>query len=105
MVVYGDLLFLINFSMDFLCFYISCRLLHKKLPTLRACLSAFVGGIYSVASLFIVTNAKLAIVMDIAVLVFMCLVVYLDKVISFTMLLKGIFLYFFVFYHIKTLLS
>lgn len=96
MVVYGDLLFLINFSMDFLCFYISCRLLHLKLPTSRACLSAVIGGVYSVISIFLVLNKVQAFVIDIAVLIFMCLIVYLHKNTVFKKIVKGIFLYFFV---------
>lgn len=94
MIVYGDLLFLINFSMDFLCFYISFLLLHQKLPLFRAFLSAFVGGIYSVASLFIVTNEVCAFAFDISVLVMMCLLVYLRRGISLGKIFKGIFLYF-----------
>ncbi len=96
MVVYGDLLFLVNFSMDFLCFYISCRLLHQKLPTLRACIAAFAGGIYSVVSLFLEIDPKEALALDISVLFIMCLTVYLQKSVSFKKILKGIFLYFFV---------
>ena len=30
--VYGDLLFCVNFSMDFLCFYLTAKLLHRRLP-------------------------------------------------------------------------
>ena len=96
MIVYGDLLFLINFSMDFLCFYISCLFLHQKLPLFRAFLSAFIGGIYSVASLFIVTNEVCAFAFDISILVMMCLLVYLRRGISLGKIFKGIFLYFFV---------
>ena len=79
MVVYGDLLFLINFSMDFLCFYISCLLLHKKMPTVRVCLSACLGGVYSVASLFISVGKTEAVIIDMSVLLLMCCTVYLDK--------------------------
>lgn len=96
MVVYGDLLFLINFSMDFLCFYISCFLLHRKLPLFRVCLSAAVGGIYSVISLFINADKNKALILDLLVLVLMCLAVYLDKYTKFSRIIKGIFLYFFV---------
>ena len=96
MAVYGDLLFLINFSMDFLCFYISCYLLHQKLPTFRACIASCLGGIYSVLSLFIVTEKYLAIFIDLLVLILMCLTVYLTKNITFRKIVKGIFLYFFV---------
>jgi sigma-E processing peptidase SpoIIGA len=96
MIVYGDLLFLINFSMDFLCFYISCLLLHKKLPTLRACFSSCIGGIYSVVALFIVVDKISAFVIDISVLILMCIVVYYKRNESLGRILKSIFLYFFV---------
>ena len=96
MVVYGDLLFLINFSMDFLCFYISCFLLHRKLPLFRVCLSATVGGVYSVISLFLNADKNKSLIMDLFVLVLMCLTVYLDKYARFGRMIKGIFLYFFV---------
>lgn len=96
MVVYGDLLFLINFSMDFLCFYISCFLLHQKLPVFRACFASVVGGVYSVTALFIAVSRRGAIVLDVAVLVLMCLAVYLRRGVTFGKILKGIFLYFFV---------
>lgn len=79
MAVYGDLLFLINFSMDFLCFYFTCLLLHKKLPTLRACIASALGGAYSVAVLFVSVNARLATAADIAFLVLMCLVVFAER--------------------------
>ena len=96
MVVYGDLLFLINFSMDFLCFYISCLLLHQKLPLFRMCLSSFIGGVYSVLALFIPLKGLKATAIDIFVLVLMCLTVYLRKNVTLGKILKGIFLYFFV---------
>lgn len=79
MIVYGDLLFLINFSMDFLCFYFTCLLLHKKLPTLRACISSAVGGVYSVAALFLVLDRPLALALDVLVMVLMCLAVLSER--------------------------
>ena len=96
MVVYGDLLFLINFSMDFLCFYISCLLLHQKLPIFRACFSSLLGGMYSVMALFVTVNKIQAFAFDVLVLVVMCLMVYLKKETTLKRILKGIFLYFFV---------
>ena len=95
-VVYGDLLFLINFSMDFLCFYISCLLLHQKMPTLRAVLASVLGGSYSVAALFISASSFQALLIDAFVLILMCVIVYLRGGVSFLGMLKRIFLYFFV---------
>ena len=96
MIVYGDLLFLINFSMDFLCFYISCLLLHMKLPTLRALISSCIGGIYSVASLFVAVNKKTAFVIDLLALIVMCIIVYYKRNVGLGAIIKAIFLYFFV---------
>jgi len=72
-VVYADLLFLIDFSMDFLCFYITARLLHRDLRLWRCLAGAAVGGIYSVAALFIRTNMFWGIVADLSVCAVMCL--------------------------------
>ncbi len=96
MVVYGDLLFLINFSMDFLCFYLSCLLLHRKMNTLRCVLASIVGGIYSVSVLFIKIGGVGALLIDLAVLVFMCALAYGVRKNEFWNFLKSVFLYFFV---------
>ena len=96
MVVYGDLLFLINFSMDFLCFYLSCLLLHRKLNTFRCVLAAAVGGIYSVSALFIKIGGVGAFVIDLLVLIFMCFLAYGVRKNGFGGFVKSVFLYFFV---------
>lgn len=49
--VYGDVLFVINFSMDFLALYIAGRLVHLKMGTVRMLTAATVGGIYGVGAL------------------------------------------------------
>ena len=96
MIVYGDLLFLINFSMDFLCFYLSCLLLHQRLPTLRALLASCVGGIYSVAALFLDVDGVTALLVDGAVLVAMCMIVYTTRKVRAARIICSVALYFFV---------
>ena len=96
MIVYGDLLFLINFSMDFLCFYIACLLLHKRIAIFRTCLASVIGGIYSVAALFIKTQGGIALFLDISVLAFMCAIVFATKNTSLWWMLKAIFLFKFI---------
>lgn len=96
MAVYGDLLFLINFSMDFLCFYISCLLLHQRVPLLRACISSALGGAYSVFALFVNVNKSAALLIDLLALAVMCLIVYGKRGVSLFKILKRVFLYFFV---------
>lgn len=52
-VIYGDVFFLVNFSMDYLSLYLVRKLSHKP-PRLRRELSAAaLGGIYAVAALFL----------------------------------------------------
>ena len=46
-VIYSDILFLINFSLDYLCLFIAGRLLHRGGKAWRLLLGAAVGGLYS----------------------------------------------------------
>ncbi|MBE6596447.1 MAG: hypothetical protein E7641_02145 [Ruminococcaceae bacterium] len=66
-IVYVDLLFLINFSMDFLCFFITSRILSRRLSTPRALIGAAIGGIYADLALFIPFGRILALAVDLAV--------------------------------------
>jgi len=85
--VYADILFLINFSMDFLCFYITAKLLHRKLPKLRALLSSIFGGVYSVVILFAGFSPPLELVVDIFAWFIMCVTVFASKKLSFAKLM------------------
>ena len=96
MTVYGDLLFLINFSMDFLCFYLSFLLIGERIRALRACIASAIGGIYSVAALFIDTDGALALMMDIFALLVMCMTVYCSKGLGIKRFIKRTALYFIV---------
>ena len=49
--VYGDVLFVINFSMDFLCLYIAGKLSHTRMRTWRVVLGAAMGAVFGVVSL------------------------------------------------------
>lgn len=46
-VIYADILFLINFSIDFLCLFITSRVLNCAGKTYRLLLGGLLGGIYS----------------------------------------------------------
>ena len=74
--VYADVLFLINFSMDFLSLYICARVLHKRIWTLQMTVSASLGGIYSVARIFFDPSLILQLVFDVAVAMLMCFIAY-----------------------------
>lgn len=72
--VYADLLFLVNFSMDFLCFYLCARLLHRPLKLWRGVVASALGGVYAVAVLFLTVGRLPAFLLDVAVCVALCAV-------------------------------
>ena len=78
-IVYVDLFFLINFSMDFLCFFLTAKLLHHRLSVGRGLLGAAVGGLYADIALFLRMGMLGSILLDAAVCAVMCLVVFYQK--------------------------
>lgn len=72
--VYVDLYFLINMSMDFVCFFITSRLLSQKLHTLRALAGAAIGGAYACAALLLGVGGVLGMVADILACTLICAV-------------------------------
>ena len=74
--VYVDLLFLINFSMDFLCFYLSAKIMSVRLSTLRAILAAILGGIYSGIVLFFSAGYFFSLALDLAVCFLLCAIAF-----------------------------
>lgn len=91
--VYIDLLFLINFSMDYLCIYICSKVLHRKMKLPRMLASAALGGIYSVASLFLPISSAASLALDCAICLVMCAIVYLEKGRTIGSLLLSTFLF------------
>lgn len=78
-IVYADLLFLIDFSMDFLTFYMVSRILRQKVKLIRICSASAMGGIYSVVSLGMGEKGILAFALDIFVCFVMCMTAFLEK--------------------------
>ena len=78
-VVYADLLFLVNFSMDFLCFYVTARLLHKDVRVFRMILASALGGVYSVLILFIKLQTVFMVVVDLLACAIMCFLAFGTK--------------------------
>lgn len=77
--VYADVLFLINFSMDFLVFYICARLAGRRLYPFRSALASVLGGAYGVASLFIDANGFVTSICDVASLLVICGVAFASR--------------------------
>ena len=72
--VYIDLFFMINFSMDFLCFFLSSQLLSARLRLGRVICASALGGIYACVALFMQVGSAAALLIDILVCVLMCAV-------------------------------
>ena len=51
-VIYGDVLFLVNFSMDFLCLFVTGRLFHLRMRAGRLAVGGALGALYAVCEVF-----------------------------------------------------
>lgn len=74
--VYADILFFINAGMDYLCFCLTARLLHRPLSLPRTVLGASVGGVYAVVSLLLSVGQVSALCVDAGVCLLMCALVF-----------------------------
>ena len=77
--VYVDLFFLINFSMDFLCFFLTGKLLSRKLSLSRMLFASALGGIYANVSLLLSLGGIFGVLLDVAVCMLMCLVAFWEN--------------------------
>lgn len=57
-VIYGDVFFLVNFSMDFLALVLTQKLSHAKVSIPRLIFGGVLGGIYATAALFLPQSAE-----------------------------------------------
>ncbi len=95
-VIYADILFLIDISMDFLAIYITAWLLKVRFGAGRALLSAVIGAAFSVIS---VINRNDSLFLSVAVSVLMCFIAFSGN--GFVTKLKGLA----VFYAVSFLLG
>ena len=77
--VYVDVFFLINFSMDFLCYFLVAKLFGKHFSPKRGILGAAVGGIYADLSLFLSMGRVLSLAVDIGCATLMCTIFFYRK--------------------------
>ena len=75
-VIYGDVLFVINFAMDFLSLYLTGSLLSLRRRTLHLVLAASLGALYAVVSVFAGGNELISFAVSAAVSVLMCYTAY-----------------------------
>ena len=73
-VIYADVLFIVNFSMDFLSLYVTARIAHIRARPLPLCFGAALGALYATVSLFADTSGAVGLVINAAVAWLMCYV-------------------------------
>lgn len=74
--IYADVLFIINFSMDFLSLYIVGRLMHFRMKALRVILGASLGALYGVLELLFTGDSFGKMIITLSVLFTMCAVAF-----------------------------
>lgn len=77
--VYVDLFFLVNFSMDFLCLFLTAKILSLRLSVLRSLAGAAMGGLYADLSLFLPLGQVLSLLLHLLVCALMCAVTFLER--------------------------
>ena len=70
--VWGDLLFFVNFCIDFQCMFLTAKLLRRRFFLWRAAFFSALGAAYAVAALFFSTSGVLAFILDLFVCLLMC---------------------------------
>ena len=75
-VVYGDVLFLINFCMDLICLYIAGRVASVRISAVSLLIASALGGVYGVVSVFMPGLAVLSAVIGFGVSLLMCFVCF-----------------------------
>lgn len=74
--IYADVLFIVNFSMDFLSLYIVGRLMHFLMDAKRVIFGATVGALYGVLELLIRLSKWKQTAITLGVLCLMCLIAF-----------------------------
>lgn len=75
-VIYSDILFLINFSLDYLCLFIAGRLLHRGGRVWRLLLGALAGGFYSFIPYLFEPSVFVSFPLDIFAAILICLIAF-----------------------------
>jgi len=75
-VLYGDVLLIINFSMDFLALYITATILHLKRSNIRMTAAAVIGAVYSLLSVMSTHSTFTSALISVAVSVLLCFTAY-----------------------------
>lgn len=77
--VYVDLFFLVNFSMDFLCFFLTAKILGIPFKLRRGLIGGAIGGLFSDLSLFLPVGPILSLGLNGIVCALMCGAVFWER--------------------------
>lgn len=75
-VIYGDILFIVNFSMDFLSLYITARIGHVHIRVATMILGACIGALYATVAIFADPGGPAGWLISLAVAWLMCYVTF-----------------------------
>lgn len=73
-VIYADVLFVVNFSMDFLSLYVTARISHSRIRVLPMIFGAAIGALYATAAVFSGPQGMAGRVLNVAAAWLMCYV-------------------------------
>ncbi len=94
MVLYVDILFAINFSMDFFALFLTSIILRRKIFKERILLSAIFGGMYGVFDIVFLKKTLVSILLSVLVSLLMCLIAFkkhkLGNVVSTVLVFFGV---------------
>lgn len=76
MVIYADILFAINFSMDFLSLFICSMILKRKTSRVRIIIASLVGALYGVLDVVFGFDRAFSVILCIIFSFFMCLIAF-----------------------------
>lgn len=79
MTLYADVLFAINFSMDFLALFITSIILHKKTTKPKLVLSALLGAFFGVFEIVLPIGMIFTTILSVVISVLMCLIAFFEK--------------------------
>lgn len=75
-VIYADVLFAVNFSMDFLSLYITSKIGHGRMRAWPMIFAAVIGALYATAAVYADTGGAAGLVINIAVAWLMCYICF-----------------------------
>ena len=74
--VYGDILFFVNFCMDFQCLFLAAKLMRRPCFVKRTLIASALGAFYACAALFLQTAGVFAFLADCGVCLLMCFIAF-----------------------------